>query len=774
MSILPNKAQGSTSSSSLSPPSLNPNYQHGLYTINNNNHNHSQSQYQYESPSSQIHAFGSLRISPIPVSTNNSAGTSTSAAENSGGSSEAVTDLETSNGNNFIPHHNTDTHSQCHSARRGVGSAKSRGKMSGNVVSQRVQQRTGSSNSHGNSTHSGGGRKAHMTSGNHLLNFHYDPISRQQSRVPPPPPRRQHKMKPYNKDLFLQANYKFVVLDSGNYTPESMDPDKMLRWEDIICVRFSTPSEVHCPICLESPLCPQITSCGHIFCFPCILRYLLMGKEDHKGDCWKRCPLCFVLISPKDLYTVNIENVEQYCVGDKVDFILLTRRKDSFALSNKNKLEKDVMPGCTTESYDPFSKFTFTSDVDLSVRKSISDLDSWLVRAESGLVDDLEKLPYVCAAMEQLEQRKKYWNEHRSYDNDESCEYADCNAGSYVISATTIATNANSEVSRFERGTLSNDVSNQNKQLGNSVLDNLDGGNCSVQSVDVTESLEGQENISSSSYNEIHSTQGPLNGFRDVNDKDFYNFYQAADGQHIILHPLNLRCLLQHYGSHDMLPHRINGKILQLDTVTQSEAMRRRYRYLSHFSLTTTFQLCEIDLSELLPPEALIPFVDEIKKREKQRKQVARKERKEKIKAEAAMEYPVHIVSSFGQASHYESPSFSMDDFEALGTSPPISSSPPVIGERKLFSNVTKFGFAAGHDSPGLKIEENNPNHDSEVATDSSGVAGLRNVGIPSFANVTSRAKSSENSMAQKTNDLGKKGKKSARVLLSTAGGRRY
>jgi hypothetical protein len=36
---------------------------------------------------------------------------------------------------------------------------------------------------------------------------------------------------------------------------------------------------------------------------------------------------------------------------------------------------------------------------------------------------------------------------------------------------------------------------------------------------------------------------------------------------------------------------RISGRILQLETVTQSEAMRRRYRYLSHFSLTTTFQV---------------------------------------------------------------------------------------------------------------------------------------------------------------------------------------
>lgn len=34
---------------------------------------------------------------------------------------------------------------------------------------------------------------------------------------------------------------------------------------------------------------------------------------------------------------------------------------------------------------------------------------------------------------------------------------------------------------------------------------------------------------------------------------------------------------------------RLSGRILQLETVTQTESIRRRYRYLSHFSLTTTF-----------------------------------------------------------------------------------------------------------------------------------------------------------------------------------------
>lgn len=34
------------------------------------------------------------------------------------------------------------------------------------------------------------------------------------------------------------------------------------------------------------------------------------------------------------------------------------------------------------------------------------------------------------------------------------------------------------------------------------------------------------------------------------------------------------------------------------------------------------------------------------------------------------------------------------------------STSPPVTGERKLFSDVTRLGFAAAHDSPSLKADE--------------------------------------------------------------------
>jgi hypothetical protein len=39
----------------------------------------------------------------------------------------------------------------------------------------------------------------------------------------------------------------------------------------------------------------------------------------------------------------------------------------------------------------------------------------------------------------------------------------------------------------------------------------------------------------------------------------------------------------------------------------------------------TFVQFCEIDLSDMLPPNSLAPFMDEIKKREKQRKRAAKK-----------------------------------------------------------------------------------------------------------------------------------------------------
>lgn len=383
---------------------------------------------------------------------------------------------------------------------------------------------------HQGGTQTSSGRKTQAVNGNHLLNFHYDPITRPQARVNPP--RKLPKRKPYNKDLFLQANYKFVLLDSGNHAPESMDPDKMLQWEDIICVMYFTPHPTNCPICLEELLCPQMTSCGHIFCFPCILRYFLMGEDDHKRESWKKCPLCFMMISSKDLYTIYIENVKQHCVGDTIEFMLLTRDKDSLTLNAKQKEG--------VNSFDSFSKFTFTVDVELSVRKAMSELDSWLARAESGLVDDMEKLPYVCAAMEQLEERKKYWKEHRDLDGVNSRNNESFHSGlDFSVGVSGSVMSEELSVSRLKLVDVNEPVLNQ------------------TADVDEHEPYDGQDEALSSSYEDSKGIQLPSNGFTDKKIKGSYDFYQVTFMSILfVVHsltsfPFGLDCII---GGYETLP----------------------------------------------------------------------------------------------------------------------------------------------------------------------------------------------------------------------------
>ncbi|KAK9749952.1 hypothetical protein RND81_02G161200 [Saponaria officinalis] len=741
MSILPHTNQGSKSSSSSSSNFQNPNFNHGNFTINDEQQQSEQRNHRFSLSSPNT---ASLQISEGQSSSSmlDSVSVAETAADSSGSSKKLikcpwlvakltfVTGYRNSNGwkkssNQIL----NDRVQSCSVAQGGVGSPESGGEFS---------------NSPPNGRGSGSARKkSQILNGNHLLNFQYNPIARPQLRSPPP--RKPQKIKPYNKDLFIQANYRFVVLNSGNYSIESMDPDKTLLWEDIICVKYSTPHPVQCPICLDDPICPQITSCGHIFCFPCILQYLLMGEDNHKAECWRKCPLCFMMISSKDMYTIYIENVGEHNVGDTIDFMLLTRKKDSFSLHEQCK-------GESGKTRDSFSKFILTLDVDLSVREAMSALDSWLVRADSGLVDDLEKLPYVCAAMEHLEQRKQYWNARRISAGNISCKTVNCKGVS-------------DEYPKFEDGILS-PFDDTTKMIENLTVD-VRGGSSFVQSSDTDESQEGQGTLPSlCDQSKIMQSQVD----RDPKDRDAYNFYQAVNGQPIILHPLNMKCLLHHYGSYDQLPSRVSGKILQLESVTQSEAMRRRYRYLSHFPLTTTFQLCEIDIREILPLEAPSPFMDEIKKREKQRKWLAKKEHEDRSKAEAVAAYSLPIPYNMVQSSFDGPSAFSMDDFEVLGNSTTtVASSPPVQGGRQLFANVARLGFAAGGDSPSLCRQETTSRPPTETSSNAGTTQALR-----SFANVIAREASTETSDARKTIEAGKKGKKQNRVLLSTAGGRRY
>ncbi|KAI0015175.1 hypothetical protein F4780DRAFT_787394 [Xylariomycetidae sp. FL0641] len=140
-----------------------------------------------------------------------------------------------------------------------------------------------------------------QTSITHLLN--YSVPSRSYHDYHPRPSRRQPTWgpgsgyHPVDKARFVHANYRFVVSPTGTYASQAADADKHLDWSDVLQILASAESQsTSCPICLSEPVAPRMARCGHVFCLPCLLRFMNSTNEDEPSSRrearWKKCPIC--------------------------------------------------------------------------------------------------------------------------------------------------------------------------------------------------------------------------------------------------------------------------------------------------------------------------------------------------------------------------------------------------------------------------------------------------------------------------------------------------
>ena len=118
------------------------------------------------------------------------------------------------------------------------------------------------------------------------------------------------------------------------------------------------------------------------------------------------------MFSCKDFHIVFIDNVKLYDVGEHIDFTLLTREKRFVIPFEKNQHSLGALPHSIDGQCNAFSRFTLTYDPELSASKAAFELTSWIEKVQSEGGEDLELLPYVYAARDQLEERKKAWTGH--------------------------------------------------------------------------------------------------------------------------------------------------------------------------------------------------------------------------------------------------------------------------------------------------------------------------------------------------------------------------
>uniref|UniRef100_A0A7N8XU59 E3 ubiquitin-protein ligase RNF10 n=1 Tax=Mastacembelus armatus TaxID=205130 RepID=A0A7N8XU59_9TELE len=166
-----------------------------------------------------------------------------------------------------------------------------------------------------------------------------------------------HKHKPFNKELFLQANCQFVVTDDQDYKAHFTDPDTLVNWDCVQQVRIYSHEVPSCPICLYPPVAARITRCGHIFCWPCMLHYLSLSDKS-----WSKCPICYEAVHTADLKSVVAMETRQHAIGDVITMRLMQREKGALVAMPSSqwvKVEEPVRFGDACLS--PYSKLLLTS-----------------------------------------------------------------------------------------------------------------------------------------------------------------------------------------------------------------------------------------------------------------------------------------------------------------------------------------------------------------------------------------------------------------------------
>ncbi|XP_037633482.1 RING finger protein 10 [Sebastes umbrosus] len=606
---------------------------------------------------------------------------------------------------------------------------------------------------------------------NHLLNFTFEPRGGNGVFGDGGPSgwgRRNkwgHKHKPFNKELYLQANCQFVVTDDQDYKAHFTDPDTLVNWDCVQQVRIYSHEVPSCPICLYPPLSARITKCGHIFCWPCMLHYLSLGDKS-----WSKCPICYEAVHIADLKSVVAMETRQYVAGDEITMRLMRREKGALVAMPSSqwvKVEEPVRFGDACLS--PYSKLLLTSPTQVL---SLVAEEKAVLQAQLSQEGDAQGC-FIQSALCLLQEREEILLKQQKANVVDSLDLSSltleepCFPEEEVVTHYSITKPVLQYSSAFddEVAEVPEDAAAELPSLPESILESvLEEPPEAVMDA----APEPQPNEASPA---CHADSGRPS--TSVVHGPYYYFYQADDCQQMFLHPVNVRCLLREYGSLEASPDSITATVVEIVGHTVTEEIRRRHRYLAHLPLTCEFSICELALQPpILSKETLDTFADDLEKRQRLRQKKARdeKRREKRIEIEENKKqgkYPeVHIglenlqhFPAFGSPPHNSSPPM-QPDFTFAPPSP-LSSSPssdgmrfpslngqsssPIVGSLEddshcmSFAQMLRDGKARGDAGPRITPKKDTllapPAADSDGESD-----GSDRVPVPSFQNSFSQA----------------------------------
>lgn len=468
-----------------------------------------------------------------------------------------------------------------------------------------------------------------------------------------------------DKARYVHANYRFIVDPRADYRAQSLDADIHLDWNNVLQILASSQSQdASCPICLGTPTAPRMAKCGHIFCLPCLIRYMHSedeAKSPEKRARSKKCPLCW-----DSVYITETRPVRWYTGeegpppregGDVVLRLVMRPAGSTLAMPRDGALigqEEDIPWYHAAEVMDyarvmrggeKYMLEQFDTEIAFLEQQAKEDElmfgednVEWVRKAIRAIGDAKEKVkdignPPESAQPAEPKPKRDPIVFHDSQDDTPEM-YTIHNASKSGQSLNTThkpAPETQSEVDpqhpQARKFSVSSHSSRTSQGLGSTLAE-----------------------IRNRQQHEHNHTPSE------------YFFYQAL--LHYYLSPLDIRILKAAFGDFASFPSTILPRVERVSTghVVDDE-LRKRTRYLAHLPYGCEVSFLECDWTDTVGPDVLERFRPEIERRRKKNLEKETKEEKARLRAEKA-EY----AEFTSQRRKRPSERFSADDFQPLAS----------------------------------------------------------------------------------------------------------
>lgn len=394
---------------------------------------------------------------------------------------------------------------------------------------------------------------------------------------------------PPDTAAYIQTACRFLLNPEfqNQYVSLLCDPDEPVPLDKVsrVLARAGT-----CPICLDNAKAPRMLKCGHIMCYPCLLRYLdtsldtaaaassnttaprpnaIVGTRGYTSSQpstpappphrSKDCPLCFEQISGSQVMPVTfLDFDEKYDTPrPNTDAVLrLMFRPHADVRSNGEATFMNAVP-VSSHDLGPalFNCVPVVSPTSLIYSRLILPTKQYLTDEYERELHDLQA----------------------AYD-EEKLMYGD---------------NGFEDVARYYRHAMSeikksiSQVSNTNSYDEASILEQQQIMHITPENVSLAGAASSKQHVDS-----------PEHYLGMYDETSAYYFYQTAPQSQVcyFLSPFDIKILLHEYGSYKNFPSSLVVPVLNVvHGHYMSPDLRKRFRYLSHIPDYTEIAFIECD-----------------------------------------------------------------------------------------------------------------------------------------------------------------------------------